>query len=209
MILYQTSRKLKNLEIIYSKQIKNFSNYLSSLSKIEIATLGPKGTSSEATGIYLVSLINNMNTRCCVYPSYEKAMESVISGKSDLLLIANAYNKIDQVYMCPKLKLLTAFEYQTPYYGLAKKIGYKLPDQGTLKIATHHAPQSLIPHFIDNKKIDYEVIFVESTSAAALSTQQGNFDLCVTNENSVQMYGLEFISRTLPIIMLWSVFGRA
>lgn len=209
MILDQTSQTLTNLEIIYSRRLRNFSNYLSNLSEIEIATLGPKGTSSEATGIYLVSLIDNKNTKCCVYPSYEQAMESVISGKSDLLLIANAYNKIDQIYMCPKLKLLTAFEYQTPYYGLAKRIGYKLPEQDTLKIATHHAPLSLIPYFIDNDKINYEVTLVESTSKAALSTQQGDFDLCVTNANSVQMYALEFISKTRPIVMLWSVFGRA
>jgi prephenate decarboxylase len=209
MIVHEVNKSLKELEIIYAKQLKVFFNYLNTLSKIEIATLGPRGTSSEATGIYLLSLINKENTECCVYPSYEGAMESVISGKADLLLMANAYYKIDQVYMCPKLKLLTAFEYQTPYYGLAKKIGYQLPEKRSLKLATHHAPLSLLSQFIDNEKINYEVTLVESTSTAALSTQQGDFDLCITNLNSVQAYGLEFISKTLPIVMLWSVFGRA
>jgi bacilysin biosynthesis protein BacA len=192
----------------FSKQLEAFLNYLKALPRIHIATLGPQGTSSEATGVYLLSLLNRKDALCSVYPSYEAAMEGVRLGTSDLLLIANAYSKIDKVYMCSELNLLLAFEHQTPVYGLAKKISYQLPENRPLKIATHHAPSSLIPQFINGSELDYEVILVESTSKAALITQQEDTDMCVTNSNSVQAYGLEFISATRPIRMMWSVFGR-
>lgn len=209
MIIHRVDASLEELEKNYIKQLEQFLNYLNALQKIDIATLGPSGTSSEATGAYLLSLINRESAQCSVYPSYENAMKSVISGRADLLLMANAYCKIDAVYMCPKLKLLTSFEYPTPCYGLAKKTGYQLPKERPLKIATHHAPLSLIPQFMDNDAVNYEVTLVESTSRAAIVTQQENFDMCITNSNSVQAYNLEFISETRQIFMVWSVFGRS
>lgn len=208
MITHEVSKCLKELDKNFTKQLKRFSAYLNTLPKIDIATLGPQGTSSEATGGYLLSLINRENAKCSLYSSYENAMESVLSGRSNLLLMANAYCKIDKVYMCPNLKLLTSFEYPTPCYGLAKKIDYQLPKDRHFKIATHHAPLSLISQFMGNDAANYEVTLVESTSKAALVTQQGDFDLCITNSNSVQAYDLEFISETRPIFMVWSVFGR-
>ncbi len=111
--------------------------------------------------------------------------------------------------MCPDLKLLASFEYPTPYYGLAKKINYQLPKDRHLKIATHHAPLSLVSLFLNNDAVNYEVTLVESTSKAAIVTHQGDFDLCITNSNSVKTYGLEFISETRPIFMVWSVFGQS
>jgi len=201
------SVSLRELKENFTKQVTVFSDYINSLSKIDIATLGPKGTSSEATGAYLLSLINREDATCSVYPSYETAMESVTSGKSNLLLMANAYCKIDKAYMCSKLNLLLAFEYQTPVYGLAKKNDHQLLKERTLKIATHHAPSSLIPWFLNGFTSDYKVVLVESTSQAAIMTQQGVYDMCVTNSNAVQAYDLEFMSPTRPIRMVWSVFG--
>jgi prephenate decarboxylase len=209
MIINRVNTSLKELCKNYFEQLEQFLNYLNALEKIEVATLGPSGTSSEATGFYLLSLINRESAQCSLYPSYENAMESVISQKADLLLVANAYGKIDVVYMCPKLRLLTSFEYPTPCYGLAKKTGYQLPKERPLKIATHHAPLSLISQFMDNNAVSYEVTLVESTSRAAIATQEGNFDMCITNSNSVHAYDLEFISETRQIFMVWSVFGRS
>ena len=83
----EVSKSLRTLEENFTKQLERFYNYLNSLQKIDIATLGPQGTSSEATGAYLLSLINKESASCSIYPSYERAMNSVLSGISDLLLI--------------------------------------------------------------------------------------------------------------------------
>ncbi len=50
--------------------------------------------------------------------------------------------------------------------------------------------------------------FVNSTSEAALRLKSGEVDLCLTTENAVKEYDIEFISPTRTILMLWSVFGK-
>ncbi|NJO64316.1 MAG: hypothetical protein HC836_40970 [Richelia sp. RM2_1_2] len=109
--------------------------------------------------------------------------------------------------MSPNLNFLFSFPFKTPYYGLAHAENYELPKDRTLKIATHHAPSSLIPWFLNGVQIDYELVLVNSTSEAATMAKNKQVDICVTNATSAEKYNVKFISRMRPILMQWSLFG--
>lgn len=187
---------------------QKFFSSLLILEQPEIATLGPSGTSSEASGEYLLSLLQVEHGKCSLYSSYEEAYESLVSGISNLLLVANAYKGIDKFYMSKDIQFLFPFIFETPLYGVAKRPYEELDRSRPLIVATHHAPSSLLPWFLSDLNIEYNVLFVNSTSEAALKLQKGEVDLCLTTENAVQKYNVNFISPTRTILMLWSVFGR-
>lgn len=178
------------------------------LDQLEIATLGPSGTSSEASAEYLLSSLKAEHGKYSLFPSYEEAYESLVSGVSNVLLVANAYKGIDKFYMSKDIQLLFPFVFETPLYGVAKRPGEELDTERPLVIATHHAPSSLLSWFLADFDMKYEVLFVNSTSEAAVKLQKGDVDLCLTTENAVKKYNIEFISPTRTILMLWSVFGR-
>lgn len=178
------------------------------LDQLEIATLGPSGTSSEASAEYLLSSLKAEHGKYLLFPSYEEAYESLVSGVSNVLLVANAYKGIDKFYMSKDIKFLFPFVFETPLYGVAKRPCEELDTGRPLIIATHHAPSSLLPWFLADFDMNYEVLLVNSTSEAAVKLQNGDVDLCLTTENAVKKYNIEFISPTRTILMLWSVFGR-
>ncbi len=193
--------------IEYFDRSKKIVERLENSSNIHIATLGPKGTSSEAAACYLLKTLKKTPTSYLLFSSYEEACDNLSIGPANLLLVANAYKAIDKIYMNANLKLLLSFMWETPLYGLAKKKESQLVDDRPLKIATHHAPSSLIPWFSDKVVKSYKIVEVNSTSEAAIQVIKGDSDLCLTNMNAVDRYGLEFMSRLRPICMLWSVFA--
>lgn len=190
----------------YFESLKKVVEYLETLENIYIATLGPTGTSSEAAACYFLKALRKPPKNYLLFPSYEEASNNLFVGTANLLLVANAYRGIDKIYMNLNFELLLSFILETPVYGLAKKKGIQLSSSRPLKIATHHAPSSLIPWFISETGKNYQVIEANSTSDAAKRVIQGEVDLCLTNINAVKQYSLEFISRVRTICMLWSVF---
>lgn len=174
----------------------------------KIATLGPSGTSSEASGKYLLSSLKAEHGKCMLYPSYEEAYESLVLGASNILLVANAYKGIDKFYMSKDIQFLFPFVFETPLYGVAKRPYEEFDRSRPLIVASHHAPSSLLPWFLANLDIEYKVLFVNSTSEAAIKLKKGEVDLCLTTEIAAQKYNVNFISPTRTILMLWSVFGR-
>ena len=177
------------------------------LEPLKIATLGPAGTSSEASAQYLLSMLGEEGTYS-LFSSYEKSYENLIPGTSNMLLVANAYQGIDKFYMSGEMEFLFPFIYETPLYGIAKRKREELVLDRPLIIATHHAPSSLIPWFLSGHDLEYETIFVRSTSEAANKLKNGEVDLCITTEIAAQKNNVEFISPTRTIVMLWSVFGK-
>lgn len=196
-------------EIVFDwhKQLFSFIDYLEQIDPIDIATLGPAGTSSETAAKYILRDLKNKYAKYSLYPTYEEAYHQVVEKAKTLLLVANAYEGIDKIYMSSKLNFLFSFPFETPYYGLAQAEDYQLPKDRTLKIATHHAPSSLIPWFMNGDQIDYKPVLVSSTSEAATMVKNKQVDLCVTNTTSAEKYNVKFISRMRPILMQWSLFG--
>lgn len=172
-----------------------------------IHTLGPSGTSSEYASQFFHRWMsdNYSNSYHEIYlnDSYEVARNKIKDEKG-LLIVANAYPKINDFYMDTRLKLLATFLYDTPLYGLVTN--KKLPDR-PLYIASHPAPVPLIDELLPEGLHIEKIIETPSTSAAALAVVSGKVDIALTTEIAAKIHKLNFISRTRPIYMLWSVFA--
>lgn len=172
------------------------------------ATLGPAGTSSEATARYLASALalTGQEAPVALHASYEAAADAVLDGSAVRLLVANAYHGINRFYMDLGLQLERAFVLDTPLYGLAARPDVPLPT--TCRIVTHPAPHDLIMQLIPPGYRIGAIELAASTSAAAEQAAEHGGDLALTTEPAAARTGLAFISPTRSIRMLWSVFTR-
>lgn len=172
------------------------------------ATLGPPGTSSQAAASYLTT-IQGTGTKAPtqLYSTYEAARDAVLTGVAVRLLVANAYNGIDEFYMDLRLELEQVFILDTPLYGLATRPSAPLPL--LCRVITHPAPRSLIKQLIPPGYRIAEIQFATSTSAAAQLAATGGADIALTTAPAANLHGLRFISATRPIRMLWSTFIKS
>lgn len=194
--------------VLFSPAINGIKGDKSAINNIKIATLGPNGTSSEHAARSLLDYLGGSANNIILNPSFEQSYQLCLVREDVLLLFANAYAKADVFYMSPDLEFLGCFLLDTPSYGVAAKPGTSLPSNGEIIIASHHAPISLTPWFINNNDINFDIVKHESTAAAAIAVKNGDYNFCITNASSVKQHGLEFITRTRPIRMLWSFFGN-
>lgn len=184
-----------------------------------VATLGPTGTSSEAAAGFLIHRVlreggedtpsgaSGGQARIALRESYEEAHRLVLDREADLLVVANAYAQISRFYMDPRLRLAGAFVLDTPLYGLASR-----PDRrpaGPVRVATHPAPEPLIEELMPAGCRLATVVIAGSTSLAAAMADRGEVDLALTTELAAKVSGLDFVSRSRAIRMLWSVFAPA
>jgi bacilysin biosynthesis protein BacA len=179
--------------------------------RLIIATLGPEDTSSDLCCQNFIKAILNGNAECILFPSYEAAAYSVESGKTDLLLVANAYHKINKFYISYKLELTTFFVFDTAEYGIALKQPSMFSESTShdlrkFVLYTHPAPAHLIPNLLNRYQFKYEVRYARSTSEAARLVASGKTDLCLTNALAATREGLHIGTDTYRIKMLWSVF---
>jgi prephenate dehydratase len=178
--------------------------------ELVIATLGPAGTSSEVAAGELVARLRkafHAHPRVNLHPSFESAAEAVCDGRADLLLVANAYPRVADFYRDDSLCLVGAFILSTPPYGIAAAPDAPIPF--VVRVATHPGPAPLVRQLLSPAFFAREVELVPSTSVAASHVATGQAHLALTNETSVRTAGLEFISSTRVIVMLWSLFARA
>ncbi len=90
-----------------------------------VATLGPEGSSSQYAAQYLSRLIGDP-LEVLLFRTFEQASEHVESNESCLLLVANAYQRVDNFYMNERTLLLGSFFFAPPppaYYLACKDIG--------------------------------------------------------------------------------------
>ena len=132
---------------------------------------------------------------------------ATLSGTVSHALVASAYPKVNAFYMAKELRLAGAFVLDTPVYGLAARPGSQLPHR--CRVITHPAPEPLIWQLLPRVLEVEEVVFATSTSAAAEAVRKKQVDIALTNRNAALRHGLQFISSTRPIRMLWSIFVRA
>lgn len=209
MAVSTSTHQIPAILSVYLSQFFTFLHWVTQLPQASIATLGPTATSSEAAAHHLLQSFGVREGQVNLQPTYEDALGEVVSDRSDMLLVANAYERIDAIYMANEVRLGLAFAFDTPPYGVAKRPGNRLPSERRLTIATHHAPIGLLPLLLQGQSFDYELVLARSTSEAALQAREGNADLCITNVNAAILYNVEFITELHPIHMLWSVFTKA
>jgi len=185
-----------------------FNTFDRSINKINIVTLGPKGTSSENSAFYFGELMvrekftQQFSITLC--NTYEEVSDVILNDRESIAIVANAYHGINKFYMNLKIELYAAFLKNTPNYGIA--ILEKNNSARCLNIATHPAPVALIEELLPK---DYSVKNLElknSTSIAAESASLKEVDAALTTEVAAKLHNLIFISKVRPIQMLWSVF---
>jgi len=170
-----------------------------------IATLGPEGTSSEQAARAMASHVHG-DTRCLLFATYEEAAQAVIDKQADYLVVANAYHSINRFYISDQLVVAGVFPKATPPYGVAVRLGTRLGSQA-ITLASHPAPAHLIKRWFDPAR-QPQLLHVDSTSAAARLVADGQADACITTDLARQQHGLAFITDTLRIRMIWSIFVR-
>lgn len=177
---------------------------------LRIATLGPRGTSSEVAALHVLDLHKQEvgeEGEVALYPSFEEASEAVLRGLGTALVVASAYSEVNALYMNPALFLAGAFILPTPDYGVVASPNAPLPLR--VKVATHPAPAALVDELVPPSFLVDETLLAPSTSEAARMVARGEVDMALTNATSAQEHGLNFVSRTRPIRTLWSVFVLA
>ncbi|HGE6810364.1 TPA: bacilysin biosynthesis protein BacA [Pseudomonas aeruginosa] len=176
---------------------------------VVIHTLGPEGTSSEAAAGFFTEWFERRHPDSRVQlklsDSYEDARSGMDEDTPAVLIVANAYPEIHNFYMEPQLSLVATFVFDTPLYGLASK-GPLTTTRPT--IATHPAPRLLIEELLPQGLEVESVVLSHSTSAAAAAAARSEVDVALTTEVAASIHGLNFISNTRPIRMLWSVFAH-
>ncbi len=148
-----------------------------------VATLGPEGSSSQYAAQYLSRLIG-VPLEVLLFRTFEQASEHVESNESCLLLVANAYQRVDNFYMNERTLLLWVRFFCPPppaYYLACKDISnltFKILSKNTISIASHHAPLSRLDGLIRSseenvpsiRKAQIEVQLTDSTSGGAQQT---------------------------------------
>uniref|UniRef100_UPI0036DE36F2 prephenate decarboxylase n=1 Tax=Photorhabdus sp. RM322S TaxID=3342825 RepID=UPI0036DE36F2 len=177
---------------------------------LNIATLGPSGTSSEQSAIRFgeFAIENKVakSYQVVLCNTYEEASNQIILKDCQALVVANAYYNISEFYMDNRFNLSAAFLNYTPNYGIA------IRDELTkdnIVIATHPAPKALIPELLPDSLKIADIIFKDSTSSAAKAVANLEVDAALTTEVAAKLHKLKFISHIRPIKMLWSVFTSA
>lgn len=173
-----------------------------------IATLGPQGTSSELAAKFVLSNLPrefsaHMGVR--LFDTFEAAATSVLDKSCSLLLVANAYERINHFYMNNRLRVLETFIHVTPNYGIAARV--PVDTTRSYRLATFPAVVPMIPDLLPHGLRIHETIMAMSTSDAARRVVAGEVELAVTNESSIRENGLFFISKVRPIRMVWTLFG--
>lgn len=172
-----------------------------------VYTLGPSGTSSESASKYFCKRMKEFYSDSLnpinLNATYEQARDNT-KQDNGLLIVANAYQKINDFYMDSHLNLLATFVFDTPLYGIATN--RSLPRR-PLRIASHPAPIPLIHELLPQGLQIETIIEKNSTSEAANAVTQHEADVALTTEIAADLHNLSFISNVRPIHMLWSVFG--
>ena len=183
------------------------------INDLKFATLGPIGTSSEFVTKILCSKLKCNTTNIKLFNTYEEAFETVKSGFTDVIIVANAYKGINNFYMDNNIKLIATFIEDTPPYGIASRHDFDLSsikNNDIINIASHHAPLKKLESYKNGifKDKKFNIKFCDSTSSAAQYVKNGKIDFCLTNEYAGKIYNLKFVSNLTNISMVWSIFGN-
>lgn len=177
-------------------------------STIQIGTLGPSGTSSEAAASYFIQSDEKYykNHSIALLDSFQLVLHELIHGELSMAIVPHAYSGINLFYINPKVTLYRMFLFDTPVYGLAKRRD-KVLAHHSCRVVSHPAPVLLLDTLLPQIGVSaYEMDFVSSTSKAAEEVYENKADLALTNMNAIKKYNLVCCALYGPIQMGWSVF---
>ncbi len=112
---------------------------------IQIGTLGPSGTSSEAAAVYFMQSDeqNPKSYSITLLNSFQSVLHELIHGELSMALVPHAYSDINLFYINPQVNLYRMFLFDTPAYGLARRCDKGL-SQHSCRVVSHQAPILLL-----------------------------------------------------------------
>lgn len=112
---------------------------------IQIGTLGPSGTSSEAAAAYFIQTNEKSPKRHSItlLNSFQSVLHELIHGELSMALVPHAFHDINLFYINPQVSLYRMFQFDTPAYGLARRRDRVL-SQHSCRVVSHPAPILLL-----------------------------------------------------------------
>jgi prephenate dehydratase len=171
-----------------------------------IATLGPRGTCSEDVSLAYLRRRGLAAGGCLrLTDSYEDAVELVLSGEADAVVVPAAYRDYNEISFSHLERLrLVDMLYSTPSFVLVA------PSEGGTeaecpRVACHPSPSPLLRQL----SFRFEHVLAPSNAAAARMVLDGQADLAVTFCGSYDAYRDRLrVTRSFGAVdMVWAVLG--
>ncbi len=170
-----------------------------------ILTLGPAGTCSEKAASFYLSL-RALNIPVNLISSYEKAIQSLVKNQASHVIVPVAYTKLYKIIFenNDKIKVVDSFYKHTSTFVLAGNKS-KLDWKEKMSIAIHPSPEPILKKL----NFEYEPIYAQSNSEAAIIASNNQADLTLTTLQAAKMHNLKIYTTMGQFQMYWLVFAKA
>ena len=166
---------------------------------LDVNTLGPVGTSSEAIAKkYLDESFFHDDGKVHLFDSFEDARQALT--ETSVLLVPSAYANIKNFFFDTDISLVDCFtDYSLTYYL------YKYNEEESDVIYIHDATESLAIAFLEEQNLQLKIKKVKSTSLAAKIANDFR-SYCICNKNAGELHKLTQINEGFRFKMTWNVF---
>lgn len=189
------------------------------MSQIQIGTLGPLGTSSEAAVNYFISHIRNAEEKSyqvCLYNNFQMVFDKLQKEEIDYALVPSAYSGITDFFWNPDFLNVLTFNYMTPPYGIVSLKGADPFKKDTVILAACDAVKNIKTYLLGEIDIKGKIerVTTNSTAEAALFVLEEIADISITNMSSYNRYNgkdgkhLDLITSTYSSYMVWTLFKK-
>jgi prephenate dehydratase len=160
-----------------------------------IHTLGPAGTNLEAAARWWRSNNRLASAEIMLHDTLETAVQKMAMDGSAALIACIVYPELHTLVFqnMERLEISECFVYSTYNMVVASRNG-----STPLTVATHRAPQHLAAG-------NFERVFVNSNSQAAIDCADGKVDGCITTLPAAKEHGLQVVKDFGPVPMGFSV----
>ncbi|GAA2189752.1 prephenate dehydratase [Micromonospora lupini] len=173
-----------------------------------LATLGPPGTSSHLTAVFLAE---RHGLRVELSDTFDAVLAALVDRRVDQALVPSAYQGLTRFHWHRDLRLEAYFAQATPEYGIAAH-PHREPhlSGGQLAVAALWEVRRIFTDLAPPALRDREVRWVDadSTQHAAEIVAAGGADLAVTNAPGVDGHGLRWVAHRPGAEIVWTLFGR-
>ncbi|WP_244295371.1 prephenate dehydratase [Micromonospora orduensis] len=173
-----------------------------------LATLGPPGTSSHLTAVFLAE---RHGLRVELSDTFDAVLAALVERRVDQALVPSAYQGLTRFHWHRDLRLEAYFAQATPEYGIAAHPDREPdPSAGELTVAALWEVRRIFTDLAPPALRDRPVRWVDadSTQHAAEILAAGDADLAVTNAPGVHRHALRWVARRPGAEIVWTLFGR-
>ncbi|MEQ8965569.1 MAG: hypothetical protein RID91_07080 [Azospirillaceae bacterium] len=161
----------------------------------ELHTLGPTGTNCEAAAHHWFALRGRPG-RIALHDTLERALEAMRGRSGAALLGCAVYPELHTLVFSHLDRVALADSFLMPTFEMV--LAARGPDVRPRTVATHPAPQGLVP-------AGSAKTLVDSNAAAAIACAEGRVDGCITTGKAAAAHGLTVLWSAGPVPMVFTV----